>query len=289
VERRVNPTASSALDLHEATLGDQELRDVAGLLKRCFPKAHHLTTEFLAWQYMQSPEGHSQCYHARAGDQLVGHAAFSPMSARILGTGERGILVHNVATHPDHMGRGIFTELLGAGIEAARAAGCGFAIAVPNRQSVRILLDRHGFGTPGALEARLGTGPMPEPADEPARGFERLWSADALAWRLARPGARYGLAPGDTAQPTSPARLLVVTDTLGIRAELACVARDLLAPEPSAATAPGSRLARLRELRPSRMPLQLAIGLDATRRWKGRAYFDLPMRLRPAPLHVLLR
>lgn len=263
------------LQVHEARLEPYNLGMVVALLRRCFPAAHHIDESFLAWQYLESPEGRSRCFHAFADGRLVGHAAFSPMRARFDGELASGSLVHNVATDPDYRDGGIFTSLLAAGIEAARASDDRFVLAVPNDRSVRAFVARHDFQALGALEARLGFGATPVPSSVEAGGFSRTWTTEALRWRLARPGARYGYVLRDEAL-----RLECETGTLGVRGELAWLPRDLLG---------GEDLREVPLLSRPRLTPTLCIGLDTRREWGLRPYVNLPVRARPAPLHLVFR
>lgn len=247
-----------------------ELPEIAAMLRRCFPGAVHLDRAFLEWQYLGNPDGPTRCLHAYDEGRLVGHAAFSAMRARLHGTETTGVLIHNVATDSDQAGRGIFSSLLAAGLDVMTTENHGFAIAVPNEQSVGSFVKRNGFASLGALEARLGIGSMPAADLAWSAGFERLWSDEALRWRLSRPGARYGARLID-----GQLRIECDTGTLGIRAEIASL--------------PSGAGGDLPELSVSLSPISLYVGVDSTRNWSARPYFNLPAPLRPAPLHLVFR
>jgi GNAT superfamily N-acetyltransferase len=273
MEVPVTPPAD--VQLREAELDQGHLRAVAALLSGRFPKASHLGAQFLAWQYLESPEGVTRCFEAVHRGVPVAHAAFSPLHARLDGESVTGRLVHNVATDARFEGRGIFSALLGAGIEAARAAGDRLVVSVPNDRSAGVFVERHGFAALGPLEVRIGVGPMPPPQSEQAPRFQREWSRQALAWRLRRPGARYSYRhSGD--------EILLETQTgfPGIRAELARV--------PATTLANGAPLRILRSPR-GRPTGRLYIGLEPGRRWALRPYVSLPLSARPAPLHLVFR
>lgn len=268
-------TLPAELQLVEAKLDQKHLRAVATLLVDRFPQARHLTAPFLEWQYLESPEGATRCFEALHRGDLVAHAAFSPLHAQVDGESVTGRLVHNVATDARYEGRGLFSAVLGAGIEAARAAGEFLIIAVPNDQSIGVFVGRQGFSALGPLDVRIGFGPVPRPKIPHVPRFQREWSRRALAWRLRRPGARYSYR-----QSGDEILLETQTSMPGIRAELARVPAGALADED---------LVRLRRSPRCTPTGRLSIGLEPGRRWTFRPYVSLPPSARPAPLHLVFR
>ena len=245
--------------------------DVAALLARCFPAGRAPGAAYLDWFYWANPEGDSIVCNAVEAGRVVAHAALTPMRARVGGAVERVVLINNVATDPAEQRRGVASALLRFGLERAAEEGFDRALVVPNAQSIGLFAGRLGFATHGRLDARIGLGPAPEPTLAPRLGFERIWTRDVLRWRLQRPGARYRVV-------RRRGRLCVEARTgwAGIRVELASLP-DACESELEADVRPRA----VASLAP-----WLFIGLDPRRRFAGRVALDLPLALRPAPLHL---
>jgi putative acetyltransferase len=69
---------------------------------------------------------------AEVGEAVVGHIAFSPVTAATVtaATGAHGAGLAPVAVAEAHRRRGVAAELIQAGLEACRAAGFGWAVVL---------------------------------------------------------------------------------------------------------------------------------------------------------------
>jgi ribosomal protein S18 acetylase RimI-like enzyme len=240
---------------------------VSQLLRLVFPKAHHLTARYLAWQYSQNPEGEAVAYSAFAGGKLVGHLGGMALTARIEGEARRGLLLLNSAVHPDHRRRRLQSRMSEAIFEEGARRGFSFSISTGNRHSTRPLLTR--YRQIGRLEARIGLG-APRRGDPIAQpSFERLWSEEGLRWRLANPERCYAVRRGEDG-------ISISTDTglPGIAA--------LLYQGPDDA-----RLAADGPAAPA--PIRLWLGLDPGIAWHRSAFLPIPGPLRPSPLNLFFR
>lgn len=245
------------------------IANVRGLLARVFPKASHLDDAYLRWDYAENPDGPALLVNARRGDAVVAHWAGQALRARVAGEEARGVLVHHLCTHPDHRGRGLFRALARRAEEAARERGLRFIVAVANANSTPGFLGSLGFQHVGALDARLGPGaPPPSRAPEPV--FERRWSEETLAWRLACPGRRYRRVD----DPHGGAGVVAATGIPGIRAWLGEAGGAAVQALPAA---------------PRRARLTLWLGREPGVRWSRSGFVAIPMRLRPSPLNLVYR
>ncbi|MET1111778.1 MAG: GNAT family N-acetyltransferase [Allosphingosinicella sp.] len=239
---------------------------VSRLLRTVFPKARHLTPRYLEWHYGGSPDGKAVGCNAFAGDELVGHMAAIVFPGRMEGAERRGMYTVNGAVHPAHRGRRLQSRISAAMFEEAVRLGYDFCFATGNKWSTGPLLTRFAMVRP--LDARIGLG-LPRLRDtgrEPS--FERIWSDEALRWRMANPEGRY-------ARVRSPdqSAILSATGAPGVGAILHQNRRlEDLAPRNAA---PG--------------PLRLWLGLDPGVDWKGSAFLPIPMRLRPSPLNLVFK
>lgn len=244
------------------------LARVAALLREVFPAAGHLTDTYLRWDYAENPMGAAIAVDARDGETAVAHLAGRALIARWAGRETQGYLIHHAATRASHRGQRLFGALLDAIASQARTRGAGFLIAVANAKSAPIFVARHGFAGLGALDVELGAGLPPRPRETSECDFEPVWSREAIAWRLARPGAAYrARRVGDSLQCAAP------TGLLGAWVELAWVRGDAIETAPQAF---------------AREPwLGARIGIGSGRRSGRWAALPVPRRLRPSPLELV--
>lgn len=239
---------------------------VSDLLRLVFPKARHLTPRYLEWYYGRNPDGKAVGANAYAGGELVGHMASTVFPCRLDGQDSRGIYMVNGAVHPGHRGRRLQSRISAAMFEEAARLGYALCLGTGNKWSTGPLLTRFRMARP--LEARIGFG-LPRRRDPgPPPSFERIWSEEALRWRLANPEGRYRAVgrPGGGAilSPAGPPGVgAILYQGAGL--------------EGPARTGPGPG------------PLRVWLGLDPSIDWKGSAFLPIPMRLRPSPLNLVCR
>ena len=251
-------------ELLEHTPGDY--RRISALLGTVFPKARHLTPRYLEWHYGGNPDGRAVGCNAFAGDELVGHMAAIVFPCRVDGGNTRGLYMVNGAVHPAHRGRRLQSRISEAMFEEAARLGYPFCLATGNKWSTGPLLTRFRMLRP--LDARIGLALPRRRETELEPSFERLWSDEALRWRLANPEARYSAIGGG-----SDVAILAPAGVAGVGAIL----HQGRAPEglETGPRAPG--------------PLRVWLGLDPAIDWGSSAFLPIPMRLRPSPLNLVCR
>ena len=256
------------LELRRCELGPAALGELADLIRRVIPRAREIDAGFLAWDYQRCPVGPAIGINAYEDGELVGHIAGTPFRALLAGREERGLNLHHAVTDPTRGGRGIFKGFVRAVLEAGASEGYGFVVGLPNANSTFGVVERLGFQLVRPLSVKLGVGATPERDDAAQPGFARLWSEAELAWRLARPGARYRVQRrGARACVFAPASLP------GVVAELGTFPGAWIPSTLPESRAPG--------------PLRMWAGLDPARRWSRTLYLDLPRRWLPAPLNFV--
>ncbi|HEX6041859.1 GNAT family N-acetyltransferase [Longimicrobium sp.] len=246
---------------------DTELEEVSGLLRRVFPHAPHLTPAYLRWLYVENPDGRALGYNAYHEGRLVGHCAGQPLTARVEGETLRGILLVNAAVEPGHVRRNLTRRTTDPMFDQAARAGYAFSIAVGNANSTLPLLTR--FVMVGPLEARVGLGLPRRRGTRTAPSWERVWSGDAIRWRLANPERPYTV--------RNRAGRAAVTAPAG-RAGFGAVLYD---------GADGWGLADTGG-RPAG-PLRVWLGRDPAVEWGRSPFVPLPMKLRPSPLNLVFK
>lgn len=261
--------SQAPLEIRPSRLDSEGLAPVARLVGETFPDAHHLDLAYLVWDYLENPAGRAMAFDACCEGELVGHLGARPMRARIDGALECGLVFQHAATRPEHRGRGLFSRFGEAILRAGADAGPGFALAAPNRLSLDLFVHGLGFQYVRPLDVRVGLGPTPRGDVRPASlQLDSAWDREAVAWRVRCPGIPYrARRRGDRCRLYAPAGLL------GIWMEVADLPRELV-PD----TVP--------EL-VTRNPLRAWLGLDPTRAWAFSPYLEVPVRMRPAPLHLV--
>lgn len=239
---------------------------VSKLMREVFPKARHLTPRYFDWHYGRNPDGKAIGCNAFLGDELVGHMAAHVFPCRLEGEERRGMYTVNGSVHPLHRGRRLQSRISSAMFEEAARLGYAFCLATGNKWSTGPLLTRFKMLRP--LEARVGFDLPSRLEPAPAPSFERIWSDEAVSWRLANPEGRYS-----AVRSGGEAAILAETGVPGLGAILhQRRGRD----RPSG---PG----------PAPGPMRLWLGLDPGLDWKGSAFLPIPMRLRPSPLNLVYK
>lgn len=258
------------LDVRPLDTSPPGLERTAELLCAVFPSARHMTPAYLDRLYNGNPAGPTWGFSAFEDGELVGHTVNIPVRTRLFGEVEPGYWPFQLATRPGYRGKGLFSTLMEHSMEAGRERGCTHAIGVGNDQSTPIFVKKWGYQAVRQLEVKLCLGPAPPHRPDAAPlDLVRDWDADGLAWRLSHPPTPYRvLWRGDTGHLYAP------SGHMGVQVEIGAFSRELL-PED---------LERLR----SPNPFRLWIGTDPTRDWSGRIAFDVPRRLWPSPLHLLI-
>jgi GNAT superfamily N-acetyltransferase len=248
------------------------LAQYGALFKACFPMTDKFTPRYLAWLYVDNPDGKAVGYDAWDGERLAAHYVCIPARAWVEGLEVPVLLSLNTATHPDYQGKGLFTKLASMTFEAGAAQGFDGVYGVANANSTPGFVRKLGFQLVRPLEARVGVGGLQHaPKAAPAAlSFERSWSADALRWRCANPHNPVFMKNG-----AGKLRFHAAASghKLPAYAELDAGGVDLAAPTGA----------------PPLSPLRLFIGLAPDASSSYWNYASIPMSLRPSPLNLIYR
>lgn len=260
---------SAGIEVGRIGISDAELTEASAFLRSAFPHAKYLTPAYLRWQYAENPAGQAFGFEARRDGRLIAHFAALPMTAAIEGSPRRGALVVNGAVDPAHGGRKVAKETMARLYSEAPDRGFDFLVGVGNANSTGPLLNR--WRLVGQLEARLGFGLPGRLCDAPAPSFERLWTDEAIAWRLADPERRSRVCRrGGAIEVTVPSG----------RPGIAAVLYD--GPDRWA-------LERRAERGRAGALLRLWIGLDPALDWSRSRFLPIPRLLRPSPLNLVFK
>lgn len=241
------------------------------LFKACFPMTDKFTPRYLAWLYVDNPDGKAVGYDAWDGERLAAHYVCIPARAWVEGREVPVLLSLNTATHPDYQGKGLFTKLAGMSFEAGAAQGFDGVYGVANANSTPGFVRKLGFQLVRPLEARIGLGGLRHGPKAPAAAlsFERSWSAAALRWRCANPHNPVFLRNGG-----GKLRFHAAASGNKLPAYAELEAQGMVLP-----AGPGPLLS----------PLRLFIGLAPDASSSYWNYATIPMSLRPSPLNLIYR
>jgi GNAT superfamily N-acetyltransferase len=240
----------------------------SSLLSTVFGKPELFTSSYIKWQYADNPDGTIVGFNALIDGSLSAHYVTQPMQALINGQRKKGLLSLNTATHPGHQGKGLFVKLADRTYQYAADNGYDFVIGVANQNSVHGFTKKLGFQLVGQLHALLGIGALPYTSDLNKFSYSRYWSQEALSWRLANPNNKYGVANGQHTVISSATAYPAISASLGIFN--------------------GSDYS-VSPQKASLSLLNLWIGANKDITSKTNLYFNIPNRLRPAPLYLIFK
>ncbi|MBS1593408.1 MAG: GNAT family N-acetyltransferase [Bacteroidetes bacterium] len=258
----------SDYQIRQTTTDGADILGAASLLREVFGKPELFTAEYVKWQYADNPDGGIVGFNAYDGETLAAHYVTQPMQAVIDGQKRRGLLSLNTATHPGHQGKGLFVKLADRTYQYAAEQGYEFIVGVANQNSVHGFTKKLGFQLAGQLHALLGMGTLPYTDDLSSYSYYKDWSPEALAWRLCNPVNKYGVCTAKAVTVSSATAYPAISATLGRFDKK----RYQINPCPA-----------------SFSMLNLWIGVDRNITSKTNFYFNIPNRLRPAPLYLIFK
>lgn len=241
------------------------------LFTACFSKQEKFSPTSLAWLYADNPDGSVVGFDAYDGDVLAAHYVCIPASIRLNGKVEKTLLSLNTATHPAYQGKGMFTKLAEMTYRAGADLGYGSVYGVANANSTPGFIRKLGFQLVQPLHAKIGCGSLGVDKVVAARQaqFERVWSAESLAWRCANPtNSIHG-------RQTSQHGLALHADAFG---KLVPAYAELPLLSGFQADAPAFF-----------SPLRLFLGLVPHGAGGLARYAEIPQRMRPSPLNLIFR
>lgn len=170
-------------------LGNTSIIEMADLLASVFPDTNKFSPEFLHWQYVDNPVGRVVGFNAFVEDDLVAHYATIPVLWKINGKLKKGLLSLNTATHKNHRGKKLFTQLANKTYTLGTELGYEFVIGVANANSTPGFVKKLDFTIISALDAYLSFSSKQQNSNE----FNTIshWNGDSLFWRFENPSQSY--------------------------------------------------------------------------------------------------
>ena len=144
------------MELRPIEVDDRSLRECADLFAACFPKASHLTVDYLAWMYRDNPRGHVVGFNAHDKGKVVAHYATLPCEVMLGGAPRKALLAILSASHPEYQGQGLFPRLAERTYEHIDAQRYACVYGVGNANSTPSLVRKIGFQLVIPLDVRIG-------------------------------------------------------------------------------------------------------------------------------------
>ena len=253
------------LDL--STKGIQEISDLLNLV---FPDTDANSYEYLDWEYTKNPEGKAGGFNAYFGNLLAAHYVTQPIKSRINGIETKGLLSLNTATHPDHRGKRLFTELADMTYELAAKQGYKFVIGVANENSIKGFTKHLGFKLIKPLDVKIGIG-LHKETQKNDYSYIRLWDKETIKWRLSNPIINYKIK-----EKKGQSFILAPTKKFGINAAIGIFDKGVCEEIPIVKKVIINKVI-------------IWIGVDNSINWKKSAYISFPDKLKPSPLYLIFK
>jgi len=244
-------------------ISESKIKEYSLLLSSVFDKSPKYTTKFLKWQYVLNPNGHVVGFDAYADGVLAAHYVTIPVVYIINGVETKGLLSLNTATHPQHQGKGLFTQLANRTYELGKTLGYKFVIGVANQNSTHGFLKKLGFYLISPLDVKIGLGNISvnNTSDYKLKAF---WNAKSIDWRMECPGAHYFL---------NGSVVYSETDKPMIFSKITDLPKNISANQLK---------------KKAMLPVKLWIGISKEVKQKG-FFLNLPDKLKPSPLNLIFK
>lgn len=174
----------------QTQVDDKSLSMYSALLSSVFTETNKYSVKFLEWQYKLNPNGTVVGFDAFYNDELAAHYVTIPVTYELKGEKIKGLLSLNTATHPNHQGKKLFTQLAEKTYELGKNLGYKFVIGVANQNSTHGFIKKLGFQLISTLDVKIYIGKN-QPTVAPAETFKSFWDATTVKWRWENPSAEY--------------------------------------------------------------------------------------------------
>ncbi|MBN8692120.1 MAG: GNAT family N-acetyltransferase [Bacteroidetes bacterium] len=241
---------------------NDSLRKYSSLLSAVFTETKKYTFEFLQWQYLLNPNGTVIGFDAFYGEELAAHYVTIPVTYEYKGELIKGLLSLNTATHPNHQGKKLFTQLAEKTYELGKNQGYKFVIGVANQNSTHGFIKKLGFDLISTLDVKIYFGNIKQ-IGVTSEMFKSHWNKEALKWRTENPSASYFRTHQSLICDT---HISMIKAVLSKRKE--CVVKENIHPK-------GSLLKM--EIGLNNSPSNFVLGIN------------LPQKLKPSPLNLIIK
>tara|TARA_B100000131_G_C17985439_1_gene560367 strand:+ start:59 stop:931 length:873 start_codon:yes stop_codon:yes gene_type:complete len=244
-----------------------EFQNLSKLFKRVFKK--EFSPEFLNWYYFLNPNGTAITYNAFNNNELIGHYALLPIKIRLYEKEFDAALSMFTAIDENFRGLYLFNELAKKSYNLAKDKGFKFIIGVSNQISTKLFIRYFKFKFISQLDVKFGFGHINK-IDHPSN-FKVLWNDKSLSWRLKNPRFNYQ-------SKFYKDNILIYNNFYKFfKIEMGRFPKNQF-----------FDVFQGNKNNNNFSFLNLWIGLGKYQ-WKNKMYFNLPEKLKPAPLNFIIK
>lgn len=252
--------------IQKGNLFNEELESLSSLFKRVFKK--NIPLDFIKWYYCDNPNGKAISHNIILNNNIIGHYALIPIKIRLYDGEFKAALSVFTAIDKEYRGMYLFNELANRSFEIAKSEGIKFIVGVSNNLSTKLFIRYFKFKLISQLDVKIGIGNLKKKDNK--ADFKVLWDSKLIKWRLNNPRFNY--------------KSKIIKDEVTIYNNIYKffsieVGRFFVKEFPEME----------KNLLKKKFNLfNLWIGLGSYN-WEKTLYFNLPEKLKPAPLNLIIK
>ena len=252
--------------IQRGTLFSEELEKLSNLFKRVFKR--NISPDFIKWYYCDNPNGKAITHNIILNNNIIGHYALIPIKIRLYNDEFRAALSVFTAVDKEYRGMYLFNELASKSFEIAKKEGIKFIVGVSNNLSTKLFIRYFKFKLISQLDVKIGIGNLKKKNDK--ANFKVLWDSELIKWRLNNPRFNYKSKITEDEFTIYNNKYKFFSIEIG---------RFFVKKFPEI---------KKNLLRSKFNLLNLWIGLGSYN-WEKTFYFNLPEKLKPAPLNLIIK
>jgi hypothetical protein len=191
-----------------------------------------------------------------------------PIKIRLFNEDFKAALSVFTAIDKEHRGMYLFNELASRSYEIAKSEGIKYIIGVSNNLSTKLFIRYFKFKLVSQLDVKIGIGNLKKKNDEV--NFKVLWDSELINWRLNNPKFNY--------------KSKIIKDEFSIYNNM----YKFFSIQIGTFSIKKFPEIKINTLKKKFNLLNLWIGLGSYD-WEKTFYFNLPEKLKPAPLNLIIK
>jgi len=173
--------------IQKGNLDTEEFVELSKLFKRVFKK--NISIEFLNWYYCENPNGNAISNNILLNQKIIGHYALIPIKINLFNRIVKAGLSVFTAIDEEYRGLYLFNKITNATYQNAKDIGIEFVIGVSNNLSTKLFLRYFKFKLISQLDVKIGVGNLKK--IKQVTDFKLFWNNESIKWRLRNPNFKY--------------------------------------------------------------------------------------------------